>query len=679
MSAPPSQEPQGQDGGGQDARAPGPSAVQAENRAYILYALDGLENYRTEDLQHFALDITLSFAATDGLQETTPIPGWHKRRIEPQIFDGGLEAGQGRRAIPLTEAARPTLVFAVSPQEELWPDAAWRWEEVDERIRAAATDSADPFTFGHLFTQMLHVALRLTYRGVPVSAAQTMIDVCDSRRLGSLYQRIVDRLIKPDTERQSRAAGVGAVDHAFHPWFPVLLIGMDKASLYTDALVEDIVYKKRHLTDPRWLMRVGLYLEFLTCLGIFEAVKDEMGDVLTPEERRTYETSPLFAEIRKRVNPRGWRRVWELRQIALARYGVAQVGPVSSLNLLKKKRAVLAFLRVHHDDLKNAIELAGKNEHYAQETWHRVFRDAERAVLRKTPAAFPELAYLDPAVRNFVLWHKKGGLGPGGPRLVPQQVSGIFGDQDGLYVAACTQYRASMNEVAAWAKERALMDYTGKECVPPQASLLQAYVDEHAQQIERLQRRDGYTASLGVIARLPVEEPHSVEQVSGLLDQAALFQLLTESERRCLADTARRIVLGPLERLIVEGREGSSLFIVGEGTLEVLARQADGFDTRIEVIKGGKIFGEISLLTGGRRTATVRALETAVVYEIGKTQFEPIIRARPDIVEGLAVIMERHLRNIREHREDYEVDRETATISRRIKRLFFGVGRPAAT
>jgi hypothetical protein len=39
-------------------------------------------------------------------------------------------------------------------------------------------------------------------------------------------------------------------------------LSSDKATLYTNALVEDIVHKKRHLTDPRWLMRVGLYLEF---------------------------------------------------------------------------------------------------------------------------------------------------------------------------------------------------------------------------------------------------------------------------------------------------------------------------------------------------------------------------------------------------------------------------------
>ena len=38
--------------------------------------------------------------------------------------------------------------------------------------------------------------------------------------------------------------------HAYHPWYPVLLIGTDKAALYTRALVADIVDKGSHLTDP---------------------------------------------------------------------------------------------------------------------------------------------------------------------------------------------------------------------------------------------------------------------------------------------------------------------------------------------------------------------------------------------------------------------------------------------
>ena len=85
--------------------------------------------------------------------------------------------------------------------------------------------------------------------------------------MGSLYERIVAQLVIPDTERQ-----VAGLSHAYHPWFPVLLIGAHKAELYTRALVGDIVHKRRNLADPGWLVRVGLYLEFLTALGIIEGV-----------------------------------------------------------------------------------------------------------------------------------------------------------------------------------------------------------------------------------------------------------------------------------------------------------------------------------------------------------------------------------------------------------------------
>ncbi len=84
---------------------------------------------------------------------------------------------------------------------------------------------------------------------------------------------------------------------------------------------------------------------------------------------------------------------------------------MSAQNLLDKRRATLEFLHVHHEDLQHAIELAGPNPHNAQETWHRVFRDAERAVLRQTPDAFPELGHLPPEVRRVRALAPAGHLG----------------------------------------------------------------------------------------------------------------------------------------------------------------------------------------------------------------------------------------------------------------------------
>ncbi|NUM43999.1 MAG: cyclic nucleotide-binding domain-containing protein [Anaerolineales bacterium] len=639
------------------------------NKTYILFELPGIEQYSAEECESLALDVTLSFAGTDNTQEVRPIPGWEHRPLQPMIFEKGAGGKPVLRTIALREVGEHNLVLPLSPERDLLP-LAWAWEGLDAPIRDAATDGADPFTFGHMFTQILHVAIRLTHHGVPVATSQATVDVCDTRRFGSLYQRIVERLLIPDAARQGQKAGVQNLDVSFHPWFPVLKIGSDKAALYTDALVEDIVHKKRHLTDPQWLMRVGLYLEFLTCIGVFEAVKDDVGDLLTPAERAVYEAHPFFAEIRARLNPRGWRKVWELREISFPKFGVPQTGPVSALNLLQKKKATLAFLHVHHDDLKHAIDLAGRNEYNAQETWHRVFRDAERAVLRKTSDAFPELDYLDKTLREVILWHQKGRTALTGTAL--KQVTTLVGDQDGLFASACNQYRASMNEVAEWAKHRSLMDYTGQECVPLQVSLLQAYMDKSPDQVERLQRRDGYSGSLETIVKLPEEFKSPAEDVYDLLSVVPLFQLLTEAERRQLAQTAREIALGPMERIIIQGRAGSSLFLVATGQLEVLVRQSDGVDKKIDVKNRGDMVGEISLLTGATRTATVRALESAIVYEIGKRQYKPIIENRPELIDQLAAIMERNLQKIHEQREAYIIEKEASALKGRIQKFFFG-------
>lgn len=648
-----------------------PENQDINNHAYILYALSGLDTIPPEEIQNYSLDVSLSFCGSDASVTSLPIQGWDKRPIAPAVLEPN---GITLRIIQLAEANERRLVIQLNPAQDFLPDQSWPWHSLDETIRCAATDGSDPFTFGHMFTQMLLVQVRLIHQQVPVASAYAWLDICDTRRFGSLYQRVLERLVKPDTLRQVSAAGVSGVDYSYHPWYPVLLIGSEKAALYTRALVEDIVHKKRHLTDPRWLMRVGLYLEFLSCIGIFEAVREDIGDLLTPAERTAYETDPLFAEIRKRINPKGWKDVWDLREIIFSRFGAPQAGPVSIMNLLQKRKATLAFLHVHHQDLKHAIDLAGQNVYNAQETWHRVFRDAERAVLRKTTHAFPELAFLNPQVKDFVLWHQKGKLNLPGLKWVPRQFTMLFGDQDGLYASACNQYRASMNEVAEWAKHKDRMDFTGDECVPCKVSLLQAYMDGQESLLEKLQHRDGYAGQIEVETEIPDEFRDSSEQIYALLSESPIFSMLSREECLQLAQTARKIILGPMERIIIQGREGSSLFIVGEGYLEALVRQANGTDQVVDQIEKGDLIGEFSLLTGAPRSATVRAVDGAVVYEIGKSQYEPIIRSRPELVDQLAAIMQKRLEAMRKQRELYEAGIETANLSRRIHNFFFGSG-----
>lgn len=314
-----------------------------------------------------------------------------------------------------------------------------------------------------------------------------------------------------------------------------------------------------------------------------------------------------------------------------------------------------------------------------------MFRDAERAVLRKTPRAFPELEHLNEKLKGVVLWHQQAKLGFLDLKWMPKHFAEMFGDQDGLFAAACNQYRTSMNEVAEWAKRHGLMEYTGEECVSDTVSILQSYMGGRAQHLKRLQGRDGYSEPVETEAPMPnlqrkggalPETERELELTEDFFARVPIFKVLSDEERFHLAKTARTIRLGPLERIIVQGREGSSLFVVAEGRLEVLVRQTiDDTDQRVAVVEKGEAVGEISLLTGAPRTATVRAMEGAIVYEIGRYQFEPIVLMRPGLADKLGEVMEEHLKLSRAFNQSYEGHVKSKNVSGGIRRFFFGQAR----
>ncbi len=589
------------------------TAAATHNRASVLFDVVGADT--TVDVSIRLVDPSTDL---DDALRIDALPGWDHRDVE------------------LAEDRTARQQFSFDPNHDI---------------------PAEQCGFQHGFLRRGVVSLRVSRDGVAFATDHLQLDVCDVANLGSLYTRVIQRIVVPDTTRQAAAAREPDPGPAYHPWFPVLTIGGDKAALYTSALVGDIVAKQRHLTDPAWLLRVGVYLELLTCLGIFEAVRDDMGDVLSPEERDWFENAEAFREIRARINVGGWSRIWEMRKIAFHRLGVPRSGPVSAMNLIQKKRATLAFLHVHHDDLKHAIELAGANQHNAQETWQRVFRDAERAVLRKTAEAFPELAFLPTPMRDLVLWQQHGIAG-----------------QQGLYPTACTQYRDSMNTVAIWARGRGLMDHTGPDCVPLRASLLDAQMNNPTR-VAVLQRADGYddVVALDVpaseAARLPDREPPTAE-VEALLAEVPILQMLTAEDRRALSLVARPLLAMPDERIVLQGADGDSLFIVADGDVEVMLRR-DGEDTSVDTMGRGAVFGEMALLTGERRTATVRAVDSVLIFEIGKAQYEPLLQRHPEWLDELAAIMEDRLR--RRGVRLAAIDR--GSIRDRIRQRFFTAGR----
>lgn len=97
--------------------------------------------------------------------------------------------------------------------------------------------------------------------------------------------------------------------------------------------------------------------------------------------------------------------------------------------------------------------------------------------------------------------------------------------------------------------------------------------------------------------------------------------------------------------VVSQGEAGSSLFVVKEGMLSVYVSGEDGRETRVGSLSPGSFFGEMSLLTGAPRGASVVPEVDSLGFEITKDTLAPIIKNRPELAERLSVTLaERQMR-----------------------------------
>jgi CRP-like cAMP-binding protein len=119
-----------------------------------------------------------------------------------------------------------------------------------------------------------------------------------------------------------------------------------------------------------------------------------------------------------------------------------------------------------------------------------------------------------------------------------------------------------------------------------------------------------------------------------------LFHCLSDEQLDGLLSHSRLSHFGRGERLIQEGTDGDSMFVLLRGTANVSVAK-NGSDIRVGTLRSGDCFGEMSLLTGERRTATVRAEGDCYVLEISKPVMGEIIRQSPDCLNQLSELLAR--------------------------------------
>ncbi|GAB4197911.1 MAG: hypothetical protein OHK0057_30350 [Thermoflexibacter sp.] len=168
--------------------------------------------------------------------------------------------------------------------------------------------------------------------------------------------------------------------------------------------------------------------------------------------------------------------------------------------------------------------------------------------------------------------------------------------------------------------------------------------------------------STQILPHLQVPEDKSDEEITKhvtILKNKGIFTALNERELTAMIAIAKKKVYGALEVIVKQGDEGSSLFYVAEGILEVLIDQEDGSKLKVAELKNGDIFGEMALLTGQRRTATVVAVTEVALYEISKEIITPVIDHRRQILNDMSMLLaQREVENYLKKLDYKDQDRE---------------------
>jgi small-conductance mechanosensitive channel len=159
--------------------------------------------------------------------------------------------------------------------------------------------------------------------------------------------------------------------------------------------------------------------------------------------------------------------------------------------------------------------------------------------------------------------------------------------------------------------------------------------------------------------------------IRGSLRGIELLSPLGEEDLDALVPHVRLRVYGRGETVVRQGEEGDSLFINLSGDLEV---SVDG--QTVGSLSRGDFFGEMSLLTGEKRRATVTAVDEVRLIEISKGAIGPIIRSHPSVLEGLSSALGDRLQKILTAQQVRKVADEASSLHDALLRKlmrFFGI------
>jgi CRP-like cAMP-binding protein len=169
-----------------------------------------------------------------------------------------------------------------------------------------------------------------------------------------------------------------------------------------------------------------------------------------------------------------------------------------------------------------------------------------------------------------------------------------------------------------------------------------------------------------------VESPATaVDRRGESLRRIGMLAMLGAEQMGRLAEQSVERVYAAGEPVIRQNDPGDSMFVIMGGRVEVTAREADAPPVRLATLQAGDYFGEMTLMTGAPRSATVTAVAETRLLEIGKESFRQMLAAQPGLVDQLGAALQQRLSERDQAMAGADrMEPESQDIFRRIREFF---------
>ena len=180
-------------------------------------------------------------------------------------------------------------------------------------------------------------------------------------------------------------------------------------------------------------------------------------------------------------------------------------------------------------------------------------------------------------------------------------------------------------------------------------------------------------------SKMPIfsQELKKRSSLSCLLREVEYFENLTDLELRQLIEVGYRQRLEPQEFLFRENDPGDAFYMILSGSVEVFV---EAIDKHLNNLGSGEFFGELSLMLGIPRTASVRALSETILFTINKEGFQKVLTEQQDLSEQIIQQIVKHKEELSErHQQLREMELVEAAeddenpvewVRKRLKNLF---------